>query len=65
MPRCNGSRNSICPHKAKEAGVHYNYAELDLCLDCENEHRKPLKSRDLPPMRLIVILYQTASKMEF
>ena len=47
MPRCNGPPNGICPHNAKGADVHYNYAELDLCVDCEEEHRKAFKKQTL------------------
>ena len=47
MPRCNGPPNGTCPNNAKGADVHYNYAELDLCVDCEREHRKAFKKQTL------------------
>ena len=43
MLSCNRPPEGECPYNAKGDMVHFNYAELDLCDECEKEHRKAFK----------------------
>ena len=44
MPSCSGPPEGVCPYNAKGDMVHFNYAELDLCDECEKEHRRAFKA---------------------
>ena len=40
MPTCNGLSDGPCPYSVEGKGVHFRYAELNLCPLCEKGRRE-------------------------
>ena len=54
MPSCNGPPDGPCPYNAKGDMVHFNYAELDLCDECEKEHRETFSHTSVKSVNTLV-----------